>query len=405
LLAACDSELGLPKDPSPFVRFPIALHGEPSGRWLLAVGANFDRKYRAGSLRLIDTQASRFLAGDALEVPGFAGGLALTLAGDGTTATARAFVTARDDDSLTVVDLDPKAPKLACGTPTDEGQCNDGWRFAGKDLSNPDAPKPLLGEDPLGLAIGPAPDGKRFAHVVATTDGQVTVIHFDPSKPLGTSIGLQRVATLNLGAGLTGIATSTATGRVYVSDARAPRIYVYRVLATGDSKAPWRIEREPDLAIPSAGGRDFGRGLAVSHDGGRLYAAWRSPSALAVVDLAPDRAGAASPAIAAMVPLGPGAAEVAVARSGPGGREMAYVTSFHDDSVWVVDSELGTAVDAIKLRQAPHAIALVDVPPAAGHPGGWTLYATLFNAHAIVAVPLAGGVRDRNRLVAEVKTP
>ncbi|MSP90194.1 MAG: hypothetical protein EXR79_00075 [Myxococcales bacterium] len=396
-LAACATAPKEPCDPNQRVCYPITLAADLGGRWLVAVGANFDRQFAAGSARLIDTATNRYVRGASVAVPSFAGVAALLPPEDPTAATARwrALVTARDDDSLTVLEIDPAAPALTCGPLEADGRCNAAWRLAGTDV---------LGSDPLGLAVGRGLAGKWFAHVAATTDGKVTVFAVTPA-PAGKPVGIKRIDSIGYGSGLTGIATVPGGGRAYVSDARAPRIHAYRVEPTGLAAAPWRVVRETGIDVPGGAVRDYGRGIRMAGNGGQLYVAWRSPAAVAVVDIAPGRNGVPRHSVAAMIPIGGQPADIAVAPTGPGGRDLVYASSFGDDSIWIVDPMLRQVVGVVRLSHAPYAVVVVRVPTPAQPDGRWTLYAALFNRHEIIAVPLTNGLRDATAPLATVAAP
>ena len=396
-LGGCATTTKDPCDPSKGVCYPITLAADPGGRWIVAVGANFDRQFAAGAARLVDTATNRYVPGASAAVPGFAGVAALLPPGDPSAPSApwRALVTARDDDSLTVLDIDPVKATLTCGPLEADGRCNSAWRIAGSDL---------LGADPLGLAVARGPAGQWFAHVAATTDGTVGVFAVAPAAA-GNPLAFKKIDSISYGSGLTGIATASGSGRAYVSDARAPRIHAYRVDATGNPASPWRVVRETGIDVPAGGARDYGRGIRMAGQGSHLYVAWRSPAAVAVIDIAPGRNGVPRHTVAAMVPVGGQPADIAVAPTGPAGRDLVYASSFGDDSVWIVDPALRQVVGVVRLPHAPYAVVVVRVPSAAHPAGRWTLYAALFNHHDLVAVPLQEGVRDATTPIATVAAP
>jgi DNA-binding beta-propeller fold protein YncE len=376
LLGACTAQVGLPADDSKVVRYPIALAASPSGDHLYVLGANFDRSFRSGVLRVVTTQDDTYVPGVRLEVPGFGSSLALQLTADVTPTVQRIFVTAREDDSLTLVDATGPT-QLGCGTPDENGRC-----------------------DPLDAHLALGPDGRLLMHVVATSDGRVTILDLSGAAT-GTTAGVPyELDALNLGAGLSASVTSPWTGRTYVSDTRAPSLHVYRMEATGDAASPFRAVREPSIALPSAGVTDFGRDVVLSSDGAKAYVALRSPNSVVVVDIAPTRQGPARNVVVDVLGVGAQPAQLAVAPVGPDGRDLVFVSCYGEDTVWVLDPALRSTVAVIPFKYAPYALTTVDVPGK-----GWQLYAALFNHHDIAVVPIGPSAAGRFTATHNVKAP
>jgi DNA-binding beta-propeller fold protein YncE len=392
LLAACTAQVGLPADDSKVARYPIALAASPAGDHLYVLGANFDRSFRSGVLRVVTTQDDTYVPGVQLEVPGFGSSLALQLTGDVTPTVQRIFVTAREDDSLTTVDVTGPT-QLGCGKPDENGRCDSAHRLANADTYP-------LGNDPLDAHLAVGPDGRLLMHVVATSDGKVTILDLSGAAT-GTTAGVpHEVDSLNLGAGLSASATSPWTGRTYVSDTRAPSLHVYRMEATGDAASPLRAVREPSIALPSAGVTDFGRDVVLSSDGAKAYVALRSPNSVVVVDIAPTRQGPARNVVVDVLGVGAQPAQLAVAPVGPEGRDLVFVSCYGEDTVWVLDPALRSTVAVIPFDYAPYALTTVNVP---GH--GWQLYAALFNHHDIAVVPIGPSSVGRFTAIHNVKAP
>lgn len=393
-LSGCTDGVGLPADPGTAVRFPMALSADPSGRYVYVAGANFDRKYRGGTLRVIDTVAAQ-LTGKGIEIPGFVGGVAVQVqdvpamaaAPTQTAAVARRLVlTSRDDDGLTAVDVDGAA--LDCGGHDNLGRCAAAYRYGDADSAKP------IGGDPMGIDIAPWPGlaGAWRVTVAASASGKVSVLKLDASGQF-TPVG-----TVSFGAGLSHVRSVAATGRVYISDMRAPQLHVLRVDAAPSAPSGWQVVAEPSLVLPSVSSGEYGRGMAVSRDGARLYLVDRSPRALLEVDVSPGPSGVPRNQVVGLVAVGPKPAEVVLAPTGPAGRDLAYVSCFGDDSIWVVDPWLRQVVDVVRLPHGPYGLAVAQVPKAVADGGGWMLYAGLFSRHAVAVVPLDPAAADRHRL-------
>lgn len=379
-MAGCGDNPGLPEDTSAAVRYPIAMAATPSGSLVFAVGANFDRAYRGGKLRVIDTATDAFVPGQ-LEVSGFAGGIALQMPLAGTPTEQvpqRVLVTSRDDDAISIADFTAPTVSLSCGTHDVDGHCDASHRY-GLPTSTPP-----LGNDPMGIEIIPWDAGHWRVTVATSVSGHASVLQMD-------TVGkIANVGQVGLGTGLYAVKTVPATGRTYVSSINSPAIYVLRVDPDATAATGYKATTEPSVVLPSQSALSYARGLALSSDGARLYVADRSPTALIEIDVSPGPSGAPRNAVGAVIPLGPLPSEVAVAPTGPGGRDLVYVSCFGDDAVWVVDPYLREVVDIIRFHHAPYALTATKVPglDAAGKPQGWKLYTGLFAAHTIAVVPL-----------------
>lgn len=403
----CGDDVGPSPDTEKGVRYPLKLTPVPGGRTVLVAGANFDRRYRAGKLRALDTATERFVA-MALEIPAFVGDVALQLP-ESASADAlplRLIVTSRETDEISLPELVPGSPSLPfvlqCGEHDRDGRCDTAHRYPSPLAGAAAQPPPIdmLGADPMGVEVlrwGPA---NWRVTVVAAADGQVTVLKLNQAGQV------KAIDVANFGAGLTAVRTVPATGRTYISDARSPALHVFRLDPAPSATQGYKLAPEPAINLPSAVVRDFGRGLALSGNGGRLYLADRSPASLVVIDVAPDSAGVPRNKVVQVLPLGGQPSEVSVAPTGADGRELVYISCFNDDSVWVVDPQLHEVVAKIRLPHAAYGLAIQNVAglhPATGQPRGWMLYAALFNKHAVVAVPIAPAALDRHvvRLIAE----
>jgi len=385
LSCACGDAADLPKDLEPGVRYPLALTPLPGGTRVLVWGANFDRMYRAGKVRAFDTRSERWTGSD-LEVAGFVGGAALQLSAAATpSAPVRALMTSRETDDITLVSFDKAEPlTLSCGGHDAFGRCSRTFPPA----RNEDTAL-SVGADPMGIEVRPWAANRWLVTTVALGDGRVSLLLADDKgtvKPAGH---------LGLGAGVIAVRTAPATGVTYVSDARAPALHTFTV-RPDDANPTTKVQivAGQAIALPAGTGSDFAHGLALSADGGRLYVAHRSPAALIAVDVAAGVGGKPRNVVAAVVPLGGLPSELTLAPTGPGGTELAYVSSFGDDAIWVVDPGLRQVVQRIALPHAPYGLATADVPQPTGDkdvPGGWTLYATLFGAHQVVALSIGAG--------------
>ena len=407
LAAACDNNIGLPADDTNGLRYPIALVKDPSGKRIFALGANFDRLFRAGRLRTIDTATDKYVVAadgstSATEIPSFGGSFALDLANGITDTVFRLFVPSRDDDSLTVVDVLTATPTtMDCGASSLTGICASNRRIAGSSGVFP------VGDDPIAVALSPSPDGRRRVHIAAANNGQLSLYDFDPKE---LPVNLRSLDSVIMPLCLNSIVISPLSGRAYVTSTGTAAVQTYRVDAGPTPDRPWIIAQEPSVVLPASAAVDYGRGMVFSSDYSRLYVAWRSPASLAILDVVPNGSGVPNNRLVDSIVLGKKPSGLAIAPTGPGGRDLVYVSCYGEDAIWVVDPAERTTVATIPMRLgvqepgsdpqivrgSPFAMVAVDVPDR-----GWLLYAGLFSVppggdHHIVVVPIAPGAVNRN---------
>ncbi len=406
--AACDNNIGLPADPTNGLRYPIALVADPSGKQIFALGANFDRLYRAGRMRTIDTLTDRYVVDAsgtpiATEVPSFGGSFAIDPTLDPTATTSfHLLVPSRDDDSLCVLDVKHATPtSMDCNADPLTGLCGSDHRIAALNGVFP------VGDDPIAVALSDGPDGRRRVHIAASNNGQLSLYDYDPKEQ---PLNLRSLDSVTMPAGLNSIAISPLSHRAYVTTTRSAAVQTYRIDAGTSPDKPWLIAQEPSVILPASPIADYGRGLAFSSDFSRLYVAWRSPASLAILDVVPDASGVPSNRLVDSIVLGSKPSGLAVAPTGPNGRDLVYVSCYGDDAVWVVDPALRTSVGRISMRLgiqepgenphivrgSPFAMAVVNVPTR-----GWQLYAGLFSvptgsSHQVVVVPIDPSATNRN---------
>ncbi len=411
---ACQNNIGLPQDQSDGLRYPIALVADPSGKQVFALGANFDREYRAGRMRTIDTATDSYVLNakgevTATEVPSFGGSFAMDPVPGATTTAFHLLVPARDDDSLSVLDVTAATPtSMDCNADLITGICGADHHIAGTTGVFP------VGDDPVAVALSDAPTPtdpaehrRRRVHIAAANNGQLTVMDYDPTEQ---PINLRELDIVYMPSGLNSIVVSPLTGRAYVTTTRSASIQTYRMDPGPSVDKPWVIIQEPSVVLPASSLADYGRGLAFSSDSSRLYVAWRSPAALDILDVVPDGSGVPGNRLVDTIVLGSKPSGLAVAPTGPGGRDLVYVSCYGDDAIWVVDPVVRTTVaripmrlgihepgvDATIVRGSPFAMAAVNVPKR-----GWQLYAGLFSVppiaeHHIVVVPIGPGAVKLN---------
>ncbi|MCO4760458.1 MAG: hypothetical protein KC502_03095 [Myxococcales bacterium] len=393
-MVGCSNQVGLPAYEGAGLRYPVALTADQSGKFVYVVGANFDRAHRSGLVRVIDTVAGTWVDGAPVEIPTYAANV--TLQSDALGAGKhRLFVPAREDDSISIIDVDtsgPGAPSLNCGQDkSGSGSCADAWRIGGPNKSDLD-----LGQDPMAVSVTPGHSGQdALVHVAAAVGGRISTFGVKTHKDGGVTATalptLVPAGTAN--SSLSALVRSPIDGRMYVSDVRRGALFSYDLNAeTSESETTWSIEQHAGIALPAAGS-EMGRSMALSADAGRLFVAYRSPNALLIVDTAPDVSGEPANAHVDTIGLGGSPAQVVLAPTGPGGRELAYVSCFGTDDIWVVDPVARSVVSVIRLPHSPYGLAVANVPGR-----GWTLYTGLFSQHRVAVIDLDEGDKQRHEV-------
>jgi hypothetical protein len=124
------------------------------------------------------------------------------------------------------------------------------------------------------------------------------------------------------------------------------------------------------------------RGLAFDADGDRLYVVTRTPDALHFVNIVP-----AEPAtgqgrehkVVDSIPLPDQPSDIAL-HTTPQGRRLAYISSYDDRSIQVVDLDARTIVDEILLDASPYAIVIEPLTSGCASPTErCRAFVTLFN--------------------------
>ena len=391
----CTDEPPLPAYRGDGVCFPVAMKSDPAGRYLFVVGANFDRSFRGGITRVFDAQTNRYLA-DSAEVGSFASTLHVQTLAHGGKTKHRLLVASRDDDAVATIAVerdDKGAPTLACAGEKPAGcpeKCAKSASFGGDGADDLD-----IGKDPIELSLADDPAGKgTLVHVVGTSNGKVAIVRMDERDD--GSVAVSAVDSTQHIPGVSSAVTSPLTGRTYVANSRQSYLVNYSVQAStipngadpnAEPTITYDVVAHAHIPLPSAGGGEYGRGMALSTDGSKLYLAYRNPNSLVVVDIAPGATGEPANKLLAVIGLGGSPAQITVAPTGPDGRDLVYVSCFGSDDIWIVDPQLRSVRGVVRLPHSPYALTVIR--DNAGH---FALYAALFSQHTIARVPLVAGL-------------
>lgn len=362
--------------------WPIGVALDPAGDLLYVVSSNFDAGRTGSTVLPIRLDTLEPLPGSAVEVGSFAGEIAVAAGEDG--RGAMGYVAVRDGDQVEffAVDRSGETPVLQCG---DEGgtpvpRCDPAHR-----VSSAGSPEELVGQDrdPFALGLGESPDARsRWLYVGSILDGTLSIL------PLDAGLAPRPGTAVLLSPGLHSVADGPVVAgrrRLYVSNRLSNAIHVVDVTEDGHDVVARVMDSLAVGQVSSTG--DYFRGLAMSRDRRTLYAAFRSPASLVVLDIAPD----GEVGLRGLVPLHGDPAGVAVA--GSAGRERVYVTDFSGDSVYCVDPSVLDVVDRIPVDAGPYGIVIS---------GSGRAFVTAFEDHRVVVVDVDEGSPTWHQVVARV---
>lgn len=358
-LVACNNVRGEVPDGTRF-SFPTAVTVDPDGDLAYVVSTNFDNYWQRGWITPIRLDPPEVLGDRILQVGSFGGDVVLDRRDDG---FIRGYLSLRDGDALAWFEVrreEGGLPRLVCDLPGASGgqaTCRDEDCLVLQGTLQDEEGDALDNRDPFAMALG-APvfqrgdEGMLHRHrplyVGSLQDGVLMVLDVpEEGTPvlqghLAWDPGLHSLVEIDLG-----------DGRRVVFGTTRNRNAIHSAVVTWED-GQFRLSPRMPWTVPTiAASGDYGRGMAVSTDGARLYVAWRSPAALVV--LARDREGLL--AMDRLIPLSGSPGQVAVLRD-PGGRETVFVTDFAGDSVYGVDPLEGKVLVRVPVGEGPYGIAI-----------------------------------------------
>ncbi len=381
-LAACASQRrGEAVDPTR-LDWPIGVALDPSGDLLYVVSSNFDAGRTGSTVIPIRLDTLQPLPASAVEVGSFAGEIAVAAGPDG--RGAMGYVAVRDGDEVEffAVERSGEVPALRCGDGKPVPRCDPEHRVS------PVRPgESLEARDPFALGLGESSDSRsRWLYVGSILDGTFAVL------PLDAHLVPQHGTAVVLSPGLHSVVDGPVVAgrrRVYVSNRLSNAIHVVDVSEDHEGVHARVMDSLAVGQVSSSG--DYFRGLAMSADRRTLYAAFRSPASLVVLDVAQD----GQVGLRGLVPLHGGPAGVAVLRSPRGDR--IYVTDFSGDSVYCVDPVALEVLDRIPVDAGPYGIAI-----SGEGTGPHRAFVTAFEDHRVVVLDVDESSPTWHQVVARV---
>lgn len=403
-LAACGEEVRGKDHPSDRLHFPTSLAADPDGRHLYVVNSNFDLLYRGGSVVVVDLLTHRIVPDATIQVGTFPGKLVLeTLDG----AAIAGYLPDRDADALSWFRIERKG-----GTP--DLRCTKGDAASGIEVCSPEfsigeatvnGATVRVGDNPFGAGVkAMGPNQSNLLLTGSLLDGRLGVwrLAADGAPSLLRSVQLQ--------AGLHGVATSAATGVTYVSSHFAAQVFALKITDGPRSEVgPENLNVDGNETLPQVSASavnvtnvttagDYGHGLTLNAAGTRAYVAWRSPPAIAVIDVSAGANGNPRNQVLGMVGLGARPSELAVLPREDGLGDLVYAVCFGSGDLWVVDTLLMEVVDRIKLGIGPYDIAIVQSETA-----GTRAYVSKFEQNSVAVIELDPKSPFHHQVIAEIR--
>ena len=401
LLVGCGpTEDGLPHPPN-VLDYPVAVTADPSGSLLWVTSGNFDLAWRGGAVLALDVTSHDFIFDEderpvAAQVGGMPGPVQI-LSREGRADSL--YVLSRTTDALYHLSLSGQtaAPVMACegGVNAAGGgilECPEETAITKMTITGTDGEdrETTLGEDPYGLLLFRSPELPGVDLLLTAsmglggTSSQLTLFQIDED---GAPVP---VDSINLSGGLVSMAAHPVTGRIYTSHKLINSFHVLEVQGPNaeDLSPTPQLQVVDVLSVPfqnSLGAvESHGRELAFSPDGERLYAAFRSPASLVVINLGEDSEGSHSDSVVAKIPLSGPPGDVLVAPANGDLPELVYVSGFGSDQIDVIDPIHGVMVHSIPTGRGPYGMTLLQDDDS----GLRRLYVSLFYDHAVGVVEL-----------------
>lgn len=375
--------------------YPCGIALDPAGDTLWVVSTNFDMRYRNGTVIPIElgeiekgfvgaepdtpggppvVRLSEHRPSGAVAIGSFGGDIAI---GAENGVGVAGYVTVRDGDALQwfTIGRDAQGPIPSCGVGEGVVSCDADHTTSLAWIDKTGKEEAILARDPFGLALSKDPSPvESLLYVSSLLDGTFAVLTLDDEwRPSLASV-------LRLSRGLYSIVEGPRSGNsrvVYISNRMT---YVIHVVEVRKENASVTITtRESILMDNVSSSGDYFRGLALSPDMRRLFAAYRSPSSVVVFDI--DQTY--KPVLRGMVPLAGAPSAIAVDPRSRPGAEVVYAVDFGSDAVYVVDIGTMSVMERITVGDGPYGIAIGRLKS-----GVMRAFVTLFEEHGVSIIDM-----------------
>lgn len=349
------------------LNYPIGVTVHPDGDYLYVVNSNFDARYdqeTGGSVSVIDADTLELLPERTPFAPSFSSYMELNA------DASKAYLSSRGGDAVVAYDVAEDGSALLCTDDDGESTSNPADCVVDRIPDEPDgAPLP---PDPFGLSVYSIErdvgvvDVVSLAHLRADNNrdvSRVSTLTFP-----GREIAAASLQTAPLLRGSNVVTRRPGTQNMYVGGRNENRVAIFQPYINDAGEVEALLDRG-SFALTNAriaqGGNTVptpinSRGLVFDDDGDTLFAITQRPSALHVVDIGPadpDAGTGTEHRISASIPLPSDPTDIEL-HTTPDGERLAYVASYEDRSIQVVDVDDETLVDEILLDASPYDIAI-----------------------------------------------
>jgi hypothetical protein len=353
LFGCAEQPVGLPH-PAEQLLWPTSFEIGPNGRYAFVVNSNFDQKYRSGTVAVVDLEEETVLGNTTLNIAAF-GGIVTPGFTTNTAPFDRLFVPSRESNKMYQVDVawpsDGSAPSLDCGGPTVDGlkTCAEGHIVEA-------TPEETEDTQPFATAVLRDHNGNEILVTAGLANGTVYFWGF------GADGDMVLLEQRDVGLGIQSILFHPGQGMLLFTHRNLAILSVLPIsFGVVDGATALSLGKYRAIGLPhNPASTNFGRGMVLHPDSARVVVAWRSPSSLLVLE--PDPNTAAGFRLTDQIDVGQGAGQIVFANMGVGHVTRAFVTSFIEDRIYVVDIDSGTVEDFVNVGRGPYAIRAFEDP-------------------------------------------
>ncbi|MBN1774808.1 MAG: hypothetical protein JXB32_26350 [Deltaproteobacteria bacterium] len=357
LCAGCLDAQGIDPPTDRFF-FPTGLARTAGGRYLLVANSNFNLKYNAGTVAVVDLarvdaaiaecsgccrqarDETPFLRTDSTAILG-SQVTDLAVSPDG----ARVYATVRGNASLTWFDLDEAAADGGRVLSCSDDRSSRAHRCDGR--------HEIIRTGSLWVPAEP--------YVLLALEDWVLTGHVDSGDVALFDVGEGRTPTVvrvldQFPDGVNGFARHPSGEWLYVVSRASSRLYPFTVaMASRHAGEGPAVSSAPAVAVTSNSPGADCRSLVFSPDGTRAFVANREPPSVVVFDSTPRGDGTPAFTLLATLEIGSGPSRLAV-QPLPGGGYVVLVVCFNAEQLFVVDPVLLAVVHVVPTGIGPHAI-------------------------------------------------
>jgi len=368
LLSGCPASGGIDPPHDRFI-YPIGAAVINDGKRLMVVNSNFDLRYNAGTITVVDLDKVAATQGNiddestviekdnVLELGAYASDLRLTPDGK------HALIPVRGESAVSVIDINDDG-RIHCNEGADF-KCDDDHRIKSND--NFDLPIEPYAVTAADYHYVPDDSTRKvtMGFITHLAGGEVSLACLDPRMP-PELVGVIK----DLPESASGVAIQPRTGLAFVTNRTEPRLSILRIMyedSTYPCNSPYFYELGSLNLTGLASGIDS-RGIAFSPDGNTAFVVNRAPDALVLIDTSIDENGAPRNKVMSVMEMDSEPSLVVPhSEKDATGRDhlFVYVVCFAVNRIYIIDPEIRETVAIILTREGPHQLVFDPVRPRA----------------------------------------